>query len=77
MAETISIIVAVVIMIAGPIAMLRAISSGLHGMQEPRSSGSFIASAMLEMDRFIRPSTGHIVEAQDEMKHHQDGIGGE
>jgi hypothetical protein len=54
----------------------------LASVQQGRSdkgsaSGSIIASSMLEMDRFIRPSTGHIVQAEEEMKHHQDDIGGE
>lgn len=78
MAETISIIVAVAIMIAIPIGIVRGLSGGVQ--QKPQQSGSgggFIGSAMLEMDRLVRPSNGHIVQAEEEMKRHEDGIGGE
>lgn len=77
MAETISVIVAVAFMIAVPIALVRGMSGWGGGGQKERSGGSFIGSAMLEMDRLIRPSSGHIVEAQEEMQHHEDDIGGE
>lgn len=77
MAETLSVIVAIAFIVAVPIAIVRGLIGGVQGLQQDRSSGSFVASSMLEMDRFIRPSTGHIVEAQEDMKRHEDGISGE
>ncbi len=79
MAEWISIIVAVAFMVAIPIAIVRVMCGGLQqGRGQPgQSSGSIIGSSMIEMDRLLRPSSEHVVQAEDDMKLHEDDIGGE
>lgn len=73
MGEWLSIVAAIAFMIGFPVMLVR----GIRDMKHDRSTGSFIASSMIEMDRLIRPSSEYVVQAEDETQQHEDGIGGE
>ena len=73
MGEWLSMSAAIAFLIGFPCMLLR----GICDMRHDRSSGSFIASSMIEMDRLIRPSSEYVVQAEDDMRQHEDDIGGE
>lgn len=79
--DTIVLGVAILILVAVPVAMIWTIVDHVRNShkRERRGTGGggALGGAMLELDRLIRPSSEHTIEAQNQVLRREDDQGGE
>jgi hypothetical protein len=76
------IVAAVLVLVVGPIALVCAFVAGIRRKASERPSGgggisNIVGGAMLEMDRFVRPSVEHTIAAEHRVLKREDDQGGE
>jgi hypothetical protein len=67
----------IVVAIGFPILMIRGVIQMWRDKDRAGSFSSAVAGALSEVDRVVRPSVEHVLEAKNAVKKHEDDIGGD
>jgi inner membrane protein involved in colicin E2 resistance len=65
------------ILVILPVVMVRGLIQMYRDKNRSGTFSSTIAGSMSEIDRVVRPSVQHVVEAKQSVEIHEDDIGGE
>jgi len=73
---------AVLVFVVGPIALVWSFVDGMRhkASNRPRGGGGIsnvVGGAMMELDRFIRPSVEHHIETEQQVRPREDEKGGD
>ena len=73
---------AVLVLVVGPIALIWSFVDSMRRKSSDRPGGgggisNAVSGAMMEMDRFVRPSVEHTIEAEGQAVKREDDKGGE
>lgn len=73
---------AVLMFVVAPIWLVCLLAFGKHRQRSDRPGGgggisNFVGGSMLELDRFVRPSVEHTIEAEHPVLKREDDKGGE
>ncbi|MCI0456963.1 MAG: hypothetical protein L0Z62_08290 [Gemmataceae bacterium] len=67
----------IVVAIGFPVLMIRGVIQMWRDKDRTGSFSSAVAGALSEVDRVVRPSVEHILEAKNAVKQQEDDIGGD
>ena len=77
MLELLVVIGVLVVVIGFPVLMIRGVIQMWRDKDRTGSFSSGVAGALAEVDRVVRPSVEHVLEAKSAVKKQQDDIGGD
>ena len=77
MVELLVVLGLIVFAVGLPVLMVRGVRQMWRDRGRTGSFSSGVAGALSELDRVVRPSVEHTLEAKNAVKKHEDDIGGE